>query len=205
MIDRISLPSHQIQTTIFLQKLPEHCKIIRKYREMALPDYLFCFNKQINFSTQAKQTRFCDSKLHKIDNRLYKHIQYFLCSVTSRLQEIPAVQFLQCGFCPDALKSLFLCIMNFHCLCCLPSFQILCSGGSCPSHRAWFGQQSVRGGALGVGSVQNHCRPEDALCKDTQPKYKFTFESRKHIYARMRLNYSLDNTFIRPSASAVIL
>lgn len=59
----------------------------------------------------------------------------------------------------------------------LPSFQLLCSGGPRPSHYTGFGQPSVRGGALGVGAVQNHRCPEDALCKDTETHLK----SRTHF------------------------
>ncbi len=61
------------------------------------------------------------------------------------------------------MKTVFLC-----CLSLVHLVQLLCRRGSRPSHHAGFGQQSVRGGALGVGVVQNHRRPEDALCKDAQ-------------------------------------
>lgn len=65
---------------------------------------------------------------------------------------------------PDLLVFLFL-------------LQLLRRWGSRPSHHAGFGQQSLRGGALGAGTLQNSCCPEDTLCKmnytfreDEQPR-----------------------------------
>uniref|UniRef100_A0A3B5AB59 Exocyst complex component n=1 Tax=Stegastes partitus TaxID=144197 RepID=A0A3B5AB59_9TELE len=44
--------------------------------------------------------------------------------------------------------------------------QLLCGGGSRPSHHSGFGEQSVCGGAVGAGSVQDHRCSEDALGKN---------------------------------------
>lgn len=52
--------------------------------------------------------------------------------------------------------------------------KLLCCGGSRPAHHTGFGQQSVCGGAVGAGAVQNHCCPADALCEGLLPKYKLT-------------------------------
>lgn len=49
--------------------------------------------------------------------------------------------------------------------CFCAAGQVLCGGGSRPSHHSEFGEPSVRGRALGLGSVQNRGRPEDTLGK----------------------------------------